>query len=105
MDIKILLGKRIKELRSKRKMTQQQLAELIDIDQRNLSNIELGINFSSKSLIKIAEIFNIPVKELFEFEHFKLTNEMKINYISSSLNNLSERDLSILYKMTKFMVS
>lgn len=105
MDIKILLGKRIKELRSKRKMTQQQLAELINIDQRNLSNIELGINFSSKSLMKIAEIFNVSVKELFEFEHFEITNEMKIKYISSSLANLSERDLNILYKMTKFMDS
>ena len=48
--IKELLGRRIKELREKRGYTQQQLAEKIGIDQRNLSKIECGITFPSKSL-------------------------------------------------------
>ena len=39
-DIKKLLGKRIKELRKAQGISQQQLAELANIDQRNLSHID-----------------------------------------------------------------
>ena len=44
-NIKVLLGKRIKELRNKRGFTQEFLAEKIGVGQRNLSKIECGNNF------------------------------------------------------------
>lgn len=105
MDIKVLLGKKIKSLRKKNKMTQQRLAEMIDLDQRNVSNIERVINFSSKSLKKIADVFNITIQELFDFEHLELSEDNMKDYIKIKTENLNKRDLTIIYKMVKFMNS
>ena len=53
-DIKKLLGRRIKELRESKDLTQEQLAEKIGIGQRNLSKIECGNNFvTSETLVYI----------------------------------------------------
>ena len=42
-DIKYLFGRKLKELRLKNKLSQEELAEKIDIAERNLSKIECGI--------------------------------------------------------------
>ena len=47
MDIKSNLGIRIKELRKQRRLSQEKLAELVDISQNALSYIETGDNFCS----------------------------------------------------------
>ena len=51
---------RIKELRTKKNMTQTQLGELLGVTQKAISLIEKGINNPSVAQIsKIAEIFNV----------------------------------------------
>ena len=50
-DIKKLFGKRIKELRTKQGLTQEQLAEMIEVGERNLSKIECGNVFVKASTI------------------------------------------------------
>lgn len=45
MKLKKLLGERIKRLRKNRNLTQEQLAEMIEIAPRNLSRIEVGESF------------------------------------------------------------
>ena len=47
MDNKKLLGKRIKEIRKQKNLTQEQLAELIQIETGSLSAIESGRHFPS----------------------------------------------------------
>ena len=103
-DIKKLLGKRIKELRLARHISQYQLAQALDIDQRRLSAIECGINFPIKHFVKIAKTFNIGLEELFNFNHLALDNNQKRTYICESLEKLSEHDLDTLYKVVKSMV-
>ena len=44
-DIKKLFGRRIKELRQRKGLTQEQLAYMVDVGERNLSKIECGNNF------------------------------------------------------------
>ena len=103
-DIKKILGKRIKDLRKARKLTQEQLAEMVDIDQRTLSAIECGINFPTKNLIKIAQALNIEIKELFEFDNKELSdNEIKQEIINL-LEYINSRDLNIVYKLIKSML-
>lgn len=102
-DIKILLGKRIKELRKNLNLSQQELAELINVDQRNLSNIECGISFPSKTLFEISNALKISLSDLFDFEHLKLNkNDMK-NIIIKELDDLNENNIKIIYKMIKSM--
>lgn len=102
-SIKELLGKRIRELRLANKLSQQDLAEKIGIDQRNLSNIECGNSFPSKSLIRLADALNIDLQELFDFEPFATDESNMIQYIQKNLTSLSPSDLRTIYRLIKSM--
>ena len=60
------LGKRIKELRSKSDISQDQLAKKADIPFSTLVKIEAGYtpNPSMETLIKIADAFDVTIDEL-----------------------------------------
>lgn len=103
-NIKKLIGERIKEIRTSKKITQQQLAEMIDIDQRSLSAIECGNNFPTKNLLKIANSLGVELKEIFDYEHISLSEDEKIKEISTNLKKLSAHDLNIVYRLVKTMV-
>ena len=50
------------------RMTQLQLAELLDIDRSHISSIELGnVGVSMDLIFKMCEVFGIKPKELFDF--------------------------------------
>lgn len=98
-EIKILLGKRIKELREKRGLTQQQLAELAGIDQRNLSKIECGVTFPSKSLAELSKALDISLPRLFEFEHVNLTPDNMRELIRSKLDSIKDEHVQIIYRL------
>ncbi len=89
IDVKKLLGSRIKELRKFRKMTQEKLAELIDIEPNNVSKIEIGKNYPSPdNLAKIALALNIEIYELFMFDNGqKSIEEIKISVINEVRQN------------------
>lgn len=64
---KVLLGERIKEIRKAHGFSQEQLAVLVDIEQKHVSCIERGKNAPTiDRLQKIAEVLNVPVKDFFE---------------------------------------
>lgn len=102
-DIKYLLGLKIKELRNKKGYSQQQLAELINIDQRNLSNIECGNTFPAKSLMTIAKVFNVTLPELFDFNYLAKNNKDMKKYITQNIDNLTEENIKIIYRLIKSM--
>ncbi len=100
LDIKKLLGKRIKELRTKKHLTQAQLAEIVGMVERNLSKIECGQTFvTSENLSKIISALDITPADLFNFEHNKEKDELKEELI----NAIKEEkiDVNILYRMYK----
>ena len=102
-EIKHLLGQRIKELRNKRGLSQQQLAEIVNIDQRNLSNIECGVTFPTRSLAQIANALNVTLPELFDFDYLPQDENSKKNYIVSRLENLDSKSITTLYRLVKTM--
>ena len=54
--------------RKKLRVTQLELAELLDIQRSHISAIELGnVGVSFDPLFKMCEVFNIKPKELFDF--------------------------------------
>lgn len=66
MDIKI--GETIKKLRVKHNMTQERLAEYLDVSYQTISKWENGISFPSVPLIpSIANVFNVSIDELYGF--------------------------------------
>ncbi|MBE6976410.1 MAG: helix-turn-helix transcriptional regulator [Ruminococcaceae bacterium] len=54
--------------RKKKKLTQLQLAELVDVDRSHISAIELGnVGVSMDVIFKLSEVLGINPKDLFEF--------------------------------------
>lgn len=72
MNIKKLLGKRIQDLRKRRKMTQEQVAEIMNIETTSLSNIENGKYYpTAENLEKILQILETTPQNLFQIEHYQ----------------------------------
>ena len=92
LEIKKLLGRRIKELRTKQGLTQEKLAELVGVGERNFSKIECGENFvTASTLSKIISALNIKAKELFDFEH----NQNRENLRQELLKAIAEDEIDI----------
>ncbi|MCI9241979.1 MAG: helix-turn-helix transcriptional regulator [Lawsonibacter sp.] len=54
--------------RKRKKLTQLQLAELVDIDRSHISAIELGnVGVSFDVIFKMCEVLDIEPKNLFDF--------------------------------------
>ena len=59
-------GSKVRELRKKRKLSQQELAEKARMDFTSISEIESGLrNPYLKTIYKIASALNINVREFF----------------------------------------
>ena len=96
-DIKKLLGRRIKEIRTRKGMTQEKLAELVGIGERNLSKIECGNNFiTAETLSNILSTLDIEASELFSFKHLEDTEELKEELINAIKNE--SVDVTMLYR-------
>ena len=77
MNLKKLLGEKVKRLRKIHNLTQEQFAEMIEIAPRNLSRIEVGESFvTADTLEKILLALNITAEELFAYEHIKDTKDL-----------------------------
>ena len=102
-DIKKLLGLKIKNLRIKQGYSQQKLAEIANIDQRNLSNIECGNTFPTRHLLKIAECLKVTLPELFDFDYIPKDIESMKKFIIKNLENMSDSDIITIYRMITIM--
>ncbi|MBQ2870583.1 helix-turn-helix transcriptional regulator [bacterium] len=68
-NLKEAFGAKIKELRKQRGLTQEELAEMIDINQRQLTRIEKGENFpSAETLAKFSTSLNVELSTIFDIE-------------------------------------
>lgn len=101
-NLKVLLGKKIKEYRKRSGYTQEQLAEMIGIGTPNISYIETGKYAPSmETLAKLSEIFNVSPYELYMFEHLKSVDELKQEILEAM-----EKDdnlVKVIYKFYKYM--
>jgi len=63
-----LLGKKVRELRKKHKLSQEQLAFEAGVPNKQISRIERGeINTGISTILAIARVLEVHVKELFNF--------------------------------------
>jgi len=93
-----MLGKRIKELRKTRNLTQEKLSELVGFEPNHITKIEAGVHFpQAEKLDLIAKAFDIPVMELFNYEH-KLPESILKNKIKNWLNDAQMSEIEYIYK-------
>ena len=65
----VALGKRIRQIRKEKKLTQSQLAEKIDNHDEQIGRIERAeVNVSASMLFLIAKGLEVPLKEIFDFQ-------------------------------------
>lgn len=66
MTVRKALGRRIRALRRLKRVTQQQLAQQINLSASQLSNIERGVKEPHPELLEqMAAALNVPREELF----------------------------------------
>ena len=103
------IGKFICYLRKENKMTQQELAEKLNVTDRAISNWENGKNMPDLSLFKpICDIFNISINELLSGEKLqeneytlckiKLINNVKMSKLLHFGNTLE------VFNTLKFLI-
>lgn len=64
-DVLTLFGQRLKELRKAKKLTQKELADLLEMTDRNYQRLEYGkINVSATVLVFLADFFYVTTDYL-----------------------------------------
>ena len=92
------LGLRIKELRMAKGIKQCALADKLNMERSNLTRIESGKQRpSDENLIKIANLLEVELFELFGTEHLE-TKEKLIEKITKMLPEFSENQIRFCYK-------
>ena len=100
---KKLLGQRIRELRKSRGLSQDQLSELIGIDPKHLSRIEVGRSFPyMETLEAIARALEVEIKDLFEFHHLS-KQAATLEEITQMLQGANEDKLRQVYKFIRYV--
>ena len=100
MEIKKLVGKRIHELRKARKITQEQMAEIMGIETVSLSNIERGRYYpTAENLSKIIAILDVEPQEIFTFKDLAPQKEL-LDEMWKRLQN-DEKLTRLVYKFYK----
>lgn len=68
MLLKVLFGRRLKQLREKKGVTQEQLAEAVGIQVRQVNRIEHGENGTHFDIVdKMAAFLDVSLDEILDF--------------------------------------
>lgn len=99
--VKILIGARIKSIREAKELTQEALAEKMDINTVYLSNIERGrANPTLNMLIKFTDALEVEMWELFDFGHEVNIKELR-EAMSKLLKESDEEKLRMAVKIMR----
>ncbi len=100
-----LFGKRIRELREKNNLTQEKLAEILDLDYQTISRIETGYYFTSyENLEKFAKAFNVEIKALFETKHLEEELDFEKEIINM-LKRATKEEKKLIYKIVNDIIN
>ncbi|MGN0551693.1 MAG: helix-turn-helix domain-containing protein [Acutalibacteraceae bacterium] len=94
------LGNRIRAVRQSRGITQEQLAERVDISTNFMSLIENGRNMSVETLVKIADVLGVTVDYLLS-DTMQLHSDKILTQISQSLSSLCDEEKLFFLNMIK----
>lgn len=92
------LGEKVKLLRKRRNLKQEDLANLLNLSRAQISNLEKGKrNFSLNQLEKISEFFNVEMSYFIMAETtdscMDLIEKAKLLFESKKLTNIQKEDL------------
>ncbi len=101
MDNYIYLGQRIREKRKTQNITQEYLAEQVDVGTTHISHIETGYTkLSLKTFIKIANALNCSADELL-CDYVNVSSKVYKNELCILLENCSEKEIRFVFNIVK----
>ena len=63
------LSKKIKQIRNENKLTQEQFAEIMNVSQNYIANIECGkANMSLAKVLELSKALNVDIESLLTFK-------------------------------------
>jgi transcriptional regulator with XRE-family HTH domain len=102
-EASVRLGKRIRDLRTARELSQEQLAGMAELSAKYLGEVERGIgNISIERLNKIAGMLGVELQELLETGHKRSRTEL-LAEIASMAQKLPDKDVQIAYRMLRML--
>ena len=100
-DTNKLLGKRIRALRKKNGLSQEQLAERVNMSSKYLGEIERGqVNFSIDIADRISSGLDIEMTDLFDYQH-ELNRKALMEKINSLIQDASDENLQSIFRIIK----
>lgn len=100
-DTNKLLGKRIRALRKKDGLSQEQLAEKVNMSSKYLGEIERGqVNFSIDIAERISNALDIELTDLFDYQH-ELDRKTLMKKINSLIQDASDENLQLIFRIIK----
>ena len=106
-SVKKLIGTQIAKVRNNREITQERLAELINVTPETISRLERGISIPSiKTLEKISHALHTSLKDLFDFEYLEEPNkgdafEHEFARLITFLKTKKANDIKMCYRLLK----
>lgn len=108
MDIQQALGKRVREIRETRGISQEELAYLANTQTSHISRIELGQNNTTVDVIyRIARGLKIPLSELLDFRKAEIDIppcDEHILKVAAYMNAVSKEDREHILRIVKTFV-
>ena len=107
MNVKKELGLKIKRLRQKEGLTQEQFADKLNIATRTLAGIEIGESFvSAQTIENILNFSGISFEDFFISSHLRPTEDL-LNDIYSYLNKVKDNREKVenIYKVVKALAN
>lgn len=102
--IKQKFAENLKKIRKSRKLTQEQLAEMVGVDFRYISFIENARSFSSCDLIeKLSDALKVDYADLFSFDE-NLTRQHYEIQLFEIVKLLDDKNLKTLLKIAKDLI-
>lgn len=104
MKKNIKIGSNIKRIRKEKNLTQEQLAELINLSSSFISRLERSNdqNISVKTLIAISSSLQVDINELFLNEEKRQSqkgNSFQSRMLMNEINNLNPDEFDLIKKL------
>jgi transcriptional regulator with XRE-family HTH domain len=101
MNLKESFAENLKRIRKQRGLTQEELAELVNVAPRHISFIETAKSFPSSDLLeRLSNALNTNYADFFTYEK-EISREETIKYISEIIKKFDNKKLKYIYKMVK----
>ena len=97
---KAIIGKKFREYRKSKHLTQFELAEKVGLNEKQISRIEAGLNYPTYlTFVKLIDVLNINIEDF--TQEAALTNNPLQDEVIHLIKNASEAELKVYIDVLK----